>query len=135
MTKARRRADGHTEVTSYEPTPYDEIADGPSLVEVRLREQFIGDIEGEGTIRVTQAMHKNKSASFVGIERVHGALGGRKGSLLLQVSGTIVAKEMKAEWFVIPGSGTGELVGLRGDGGFRAQLGERGTVWLDYYFE
>jgi hypothetical protein len=42
------------------------------------------------------------------------------------------AKEMHAEWFVLDGSGTGELAGLRGDGGFEAQLGQHGSVWLDY---
>jgi hypothetical protein len=34
-----------------------------------------------------------------------------------------------------PGSGTGELRGLRGDGGFKAELGQHGTIWLDYDFE
>jgi hypothetical protein len=29
----------------------------------------------------------------------------------------------------------GELSALRGEGGFKARLGERGTVWRDYYFE
>jgi len=42
------------------------------------------------------------------------------------------AKEMHAQWFVLDGSGTGELAGLRGDGGFEAQLGQHGSVWLDY---
>ena len=48
---------------------------------------------------------------------------------------TILGKEMDAEWFVVPGSGTGALVGLRGEGGFEAQLGNQGSVWLDYSFE
>jgi len=41
----------------------------------------------------------------------------------------------RSEWFVVPGSGTEELVGLRGDGGFTAQLGQHGSIWLDYSFE
>ena len=35
---------------------------------------------------------------------------------------------MDSEWPVIPGSGTGELQSLRGDGGFKAQLGQQGTA-------
>jgi hypothetical protein len=35
----------------------------------------------------------------------------------------------------IPGSGTGQLIGLRGEGGFRANLGEGAQVHLDYWFE
>jgi Protein of unknown function (DUF3224) len=38
-------------------------------------------------------------------------------------------------WFVVPGSGTGELTGLRGEGGFTANLGEGADVTLDYWFE
>jgi hypothetical protein len=36
---------------------------------------------------------------------------------------------------VIPGSGTGQLAGLRGEGGFRASLGESAQVNLNYWFE
>jgi hypothetical protein len=42
---------------------------------------------------------------------------------------------MHAEWFVVQASGTEQLAGLRGDGGFDAQLGQHGTIWLDYFFE
>jgi hypothetical protein len=129
------RATGHTHVNSFEPTPYDEMADGPSLAENRVNETFTGDIEGEGTVRVIQAARKDGSGVFVGIERVRGTVGGRKGSFLLQVNGTDLGKERKAEWFVVPNSGTGDLKGLRGEGGFKAQRGEQGSIWLDYSFE
>jgi hypothetical protein len=135
MTGTKQRATGHTEVKSYQPTAYDEPGDGPSLLEIHVNERFIGDIEGEGTVRVIQAVQKDGSASFTGIERVRGALAGRAGSFLLQTSGTLAAKHVTARWFVVPGSGTGDVKGLRGDGGFEAQLGEHGTIWLDYYFE
>jgi hypothetical protein len=135
MAGTKRRATGHTAVKSYEPSAYDEMADGPSLLEIRVNETFTGDIEGEGTVRVIQAARKDGSATLVGIERVRGAVGGHKGSFLLQTTGTLAEKVLKAEWFVVPGSGTGELNGLRGEGGFKAQLGEHGFTWLDYYFE
>ena len=135
MAETKRRATGHTQVESYEPSAYDETPDGPSLLEIRVRETFSGDIEGEGTARVIQAARKDGSATLVGIERVRGAVGGHKGSFLLQTTGTLSGKELEAEWFVVPDSGTGELKGLRGEGGFKAQLGEHGSIWLDYYFE
>ena len=135
MTGTKRRATGHTVVKTYQPTAYDEMADGPSLFENRVDETFTGDVEGEGTVRVIQAARKDGSATFVGIERVRGAVGGRKGSFLLQISGTDLGRERKAEWFVVPGSGTGGLKGLRGEGGFQARRGEHGSIWLDYDFE
>jgi hypothetical protein len=42
---------------------------------------------------------------------------------------------VKGDWFVVPGSGTGELAGLRGEGGFQAELGQHADVTLDYWFE
>jgi hypothetical protein len=134
IERRSQRAAGRTEVKTYVPTTFDELSDGPALLEVQLTETFTGDIEAEGTARVIQAARKDGSATFVGLERVRGSIAGRKGTFLLEVSGTLVDKEMHAEWFVVPGSGTGELGRLRGDGGFNAQLGQRGSIWLDYYF-
>jgi hypothetical protein len=128
----RSRATGRTEVKTVVPTTFDQLAGAPTLIDVELTETFSGDIEGEGIVRVIQAAREGGVTTFVGIERVRGALAGRQGTFLLQVKGSIVGKEMHAEWFVLDGSGTGELAGLRGDGGFEVQLGQHGSVWLDY---
>jgi hypothetical protein len=133
--KKTHHAKGRTDVRSYTPTPFDEIADGPSLLEIQLTEKFSGDIQGDGTARVIQAVQKDGSASFAGIERVRGSIAGQSGSFLLQVTGTVAHKEMTAEWFVVAGSGTGELKGLRGEGGFKAEVGKHGSIWLDYHVE
>ena len=82
-----------------------------------------------------QAARADGTASFVGIERVTGSVGGRTGTFLLQDQGTVTGGVVEGEWFVVPGSGTGELPGLRGTGGFRANLGENATVNLTYWFE
>lgn len=131
----RQRAKGSTQVVSYVPTPFDEVADGPSLVEVKLLETFSGDIQGQSTVRVIQAVRKDGSMTFVGLQRVRGTIAGKTGSFLLQPHGTVVGKVTKAEWFVVPGSGTGDLSALRGEGGFEATLGQHGSYWLDYTFE
>jgi len=129
------RATGHTEVKAYVPTTFDETADGPALNEVQVTETFSGDIEGQGIARVIQVARRDGSASFVGLERVRGTIADLSGTFLLQVSGTLVGQQMQSEWFVVPGSGTGRLRGLRGDGGFKAQVGQHGAIWLDYFFE
>jgi hypothetical protein len=131
----RTHATGRIEVKTYEPQPYEEVEDGPDLVEIHVTETFSGDIEGEGVVRFLQAVGPDGSASFVGIERVTGSIGGRQGSFLLQDAGTLEGTTVKGDWVVIPGSGTGELAGLRGEGGFEAQLGEHASVTLDYWFE
>jgi hypothetical protein len=132
---SKTHATGRIDVKTYEPQPYEEVDGGPNLVEIHVTETFSGDIEGEGVVRFLQAVRDDGSASFVGIERVTGSIAGRPGSFLLQDAGTLEGSTVKGDWFVIPGSGTGELAGLRGEGGFEAELGEHAAITLDYWFE
>jgi hypothetical protein len=122
-------------VHKYEPSAYDEPAHGPALTRIHVEESFSGDITGDGVVEFLQAARADGSASFVGIERVTGELSGRRGTFLLQDAGTVQGNVASGDWFVIPGSGTGELTGLGGKGGFRARLGESARVHLDYWFE
>lgn len=132
---ARTHATAVITVHKYEPAAYDEPADGPVLTRIHVEESFAGDIAGEGLVEFLQAAGADGVASFVGIERVTGSLGGRTGTFLLQDAGTVQGSIVSGDWFVVPGSGTGQLAGLRGDGGFRANLGENAQVHLDYWFE
>jgi Protein of unknown function (DUF3224) len=134
-TASKTHATGRIDVKTYEPQPYEEVAKGPNLVEIHVGETFSGDIEGEGVARFLQAVREDDSASFVGIERVTGSIDGRNGSFLLQDAGTLEGTTVKGDWFVVPGSGTGELSGLRGEGGFSAELGQHASISLDYWFE
>jgi hypothetical protein len=53
---------------------------------------------------------------------------------VLETSGTFDGKIAEGEWKVVPGSGTEELRGLTGTGGFSAPLGPEASVTLDYDF-
>jgi hypothetical protein len=132
---ARTRASAVITVHKYEPAAYDQPAEGPALTRIHVEESFTGDITGDGVVEFLQAAQADGSASFVGIERVTGAVGGREGTFLLQDAGTVAGNIVSGDWFVIPGSGTAGLAGLRGEGGFRANLGEGAQVHLDYWFE
>ena len=134
-TPSTTRATGVITVRTYEPSQYEELAEGPVLSRIHVTERFSGDITGEGVVEFLQAARADGWASFVGIERVTGTLAGRAGTFLLQDSGTVDGGIVSGDWFVVPGSGTAELAGLRGEGGFRANLGEGAQVHLDYWFE
>jgi hypothetical protein len=129
------RANAVITVHKYEPVPYDEPGDGPALSRIHVEESFAGDITGDGIVEFLQAGRADGSASFVGLERITGSLSGRTGTFLLQDAGTVDGSVVSGEWFVVPGSGTGDLAGLRGTGGFRADLGSGAAVFLDYWFE
>jgi hypothetical protein len=103
----RTRANAVITVHKYEPSAYDERAEGPVLTRIHVEETFSGDLTGDGVVKFLQAARADGSASFVGIERVTGELAGRRGAFLLQDAGTVQGKVVSGDWFVIPGSGTG----------------------------
>jgi hypothetical protein len=131
----RKHARGTIQVKTYEPTTYGEQSGAPALVEIHVTEQFSGDISGSGSVRFLQALRLDGSASFCGMERVIGSLDGHEGTFLLQDGGTVQGTNVSGSWFVVPGSSSGQLVGLRGEGGFEAQLGQDALWTLDFWFE
>lgn len=133
-SRTRARADAEITVQNSETRPYDQ-GTGPELMEVRLNEKFTGDMEGESTVLALQLLRSDQSANLVSMQRFRGKLAGRQGSFVLQGSETVQKGSIKAAWFVVPGSGTDELCGLRGEGGFEGQFGKGSQGWLDYWFE
>jgi hypothetical protein len=130
----RTRAEATIAVQSVQAEPYDD-SESPGLMEIRITETFTGDIEGESPVRALQARRDDKSASLVSLQRFRGTLAGRPGSFVLQGSEVVEDGKITADWFVVPGSGTGELRGLRGEGGFEGAFGKGSRGCLDYWFE
>jgi hypothetical protein len=136
LESTRSHATGKTNVKVWDPKPYDQPADGPALVQIHLEEDFSGDIQGSGVADSLWAQLAEDAASMVGMARVTGSIAGRSGAFLLQAQGTLRGATVSSTWFVVPGSGTGQLSGLRGEGGFTGQRAQRGSdVTLDYWFE
>ncbi|BEP14090.1 DUF3224 domain-containing protein [Acidothermaceae bacterium B102] len=132
----RRDATASIAVSVWDPQPYDAPGAGPSLVRIHVEESFTGDLAGSGVATMLQALRPDGSASFCALERIEGALAGRSGSFVLQDAGELDADgHVTGTWFVVPGSATGELAGLRGEGGFDAQLGQHATGSLTYWFD
>ena len=131
---ARKRAEAKITVQNSEAKPYDQTA-RPALMEMHLNETFSGGMDGESTARALEVRREDRSASMVSMQRFQGKLGGRQGTFVLQGSEIVKNGKVKATWFVVRGSGTGELAGLRGEGGFEGDFGKGSTGTLDYWFE
>jgi hypothetical protein len=133
-SRTRARAKAKITVQNSEAKPYDQTAN-PALMEIHLNETFTGDIEGESPVRALQVLRDDHSASLVSVQRFRGKLAGRQGTFVLQGQETVENGKIKATWFVVPGSGTGDLSGLRGEGGFEGDFGKGSDGTLDYWFE
>jgi len=80
-----------------------------------IDKQFQGDLEAtsQGEM-LTAGTAVQGSAGYVAIERVSGTLHGRRGTFILQHSGTMTRGAPQLAVTVVPDSGTGELAGLSG---------------------
>jgi hypothetical protein len=107
------RATGTFTVDSWEPEPYDE-ADGATLARVQLKKTFGGDLVGTSVVEMLSAQAQDGSAAYVALERITGTVHGRSGTFVLQHCATMTGGGGSGSWTVVPGSGTGELRGLRG---------------------
>jgi hypothetical protein len=134
QSRGHARAEAKITVQNSEAKPYDQTA-SPALMDIHLNETFIGSIDGESPVRALQVLRDDKSAYLVSMQRFRGKLAGREGTFVLQGSEVVENGKIKAKWSVVPGSGTGDLSGLRGEGGFEGEFGKGSDGWLDYWFE
>ena len=122
-------------VVSWDEDQFDQQDSGPKLTRAHVRKSFNGDLTGTGNLLYLMTYASDTEGTFVGIERIVGSLGGRSGSFVLQHSGTYDGEKATAEWEVLQGSGTDELEGLTGSGGFSSGHAEEYEMTLDYEFE
>jgi hypothetical protein len=97
------------------PTAPDAWADGAVMGRNTLDKVYHGPLEAVAVGQMLHAMGTVKgSAAYSAIERVTGALDGRRGSFMLQHTGVMTRGAQSLLLTVVPDSGTDELAGLDG---------------------
>ena len=87
----------------------------PTLGRMTIDKEFHGDLQATSRGEMLAAMTAVEgSAGYVALERVSGTLHGRRGTFVLQHSGTMDRGAPTLSITVVPDSGTGELAGLAG---------------------
>jgi hypothetical protein len=121
------RIEATFEVANWEETPFDEGVGVSKLSEALVEKTYSGAIEGTSTTKWLMAYAPDKTATFVGIERVRGVVDGKRGTLVLLHDGTFEDGVARADLRVV--SGTDELKDVTGTGAFEAK--PAGSVSLD----
>lgn len=119
------------EITLWEESPYggddtlyERDADGPPIARVRMAKRWSGLLEGASTGEAQTCGQEG----YLATERIAGTLAGRDGSFVLQHGAMGAEGEPPRQFaWVVPGSGTGELAGLRGEGRV-----DHGVLTLDW---
>jgi len=119
-------------IKSWDEKPYSEGEDRPKLTRAAVAKTFAGDISGDGHVEYLMMYRSDGSATFVGLERIVGQVAGKTGSFVLQRTGVFENGMAKESYFVVPGSGTGDLRGLRGEGTSAVGHGIEHPLTLNY---
>ena len=115
------------EIANWDETPFDDGVGVSKLTEAFVGKKYSGDIDGTSTTKWLMAYSPDKTATYVGIERIKGTVGGKRGSLVLLHDGSFADGAATATLRVV--SGTDELAGTTGGGKFRAD--PAGSITLD----
>jgi Protein of unknown function (DUF3224) len=80
-----------------------------------IAKEFHGDLEAASVGQMLASMSEVKgSAGYVAIEKVTGTLHGRAGNFVLQHRGVMNRGAAELSVTVVPDSGAGDLVGMKG---------------------
>lgn len=106
-----------TFTVSLQPLPFESEDSEPKLLgRMTLDKQITGDLVATTKGQMLSAMTSTKgSAGYVAIERVTGVLGNKRGSFVLQHTGTMRRGAPSLSVTVVPDSGTEELAGIEGE--------------------
>jgi Protein of unknown function (DUF3224) len=123
------RIEASFEIANWDETPFDDGVGVSKLTVALVAKNYSGDIDGTSTTKWLMADAPDKTATYVGIERIKGMIGGKRGSLVLMHDGAFEGGAATATLRVV--SGTDELAGASGSGKFRADPAGSLTLDLD----
>lgn len=110
------KARGEFEVDLQPLDSFAEGREGIGLGRMSIEKVFRGDLEGTSRGEMLTARTTvEKSAGYVAIEQVEGALHGKRGTFVLQHWGSMDRGANRLLLEVVPDSGTGELANLSGE--------------------
>ena len=112
----RKTARAHFAITNWDEKPYSEGDGLPKLTRASVTKKLTGDVEGEGRVDYLMMYRLDGTASFVGLERVTAKIGDRSGTFVMQRDGVFENGMASETYTVVPGSGTGALATISGQG-------------------
>ncbi|MEU1673691.1 DUF3224 domain-containing protein [Streptomyces roseifaciens] len=125
LTPAATQTTGHFTFADWKEHDVTPAGTSPKLAHATVTNSFSGGIEATGTTCEYSIVYvTEKTGTFTGLEILSGSLDGREGTFVVEERGSFGTDgTVYCSFEVVPGSGTGELTGLRGTGSFTAEHG------------
>ena len=126
---------GHFTFADWKESAVTEEDGLPRLAHATVTNAFSGGIEAEATTcDYAIAYLTGTTGTFAGMELVAGRVDGHSGTFVLEERGRFEPDgTVHCSFEVVEGSGTGELTGLRGTGGFVYRHGETKVAYTFEY--
>jgi len=128
----RRQATATFGIKSWDEKPWHEGEGGRKLTRATVVKTYSGALDGEGTIEYVMAYSSEKSAVFVGLERVEGRLDGHDGTFVMKDDGGFENGVAASSFVIVEDSGTGDLHGISGRASVAAVEADTQTITFDY---
>jgi hypothetical protein len=131
---------GTFSVASFTPTdvtPQPAIETALPIGVARMEKVYEGPVSGRSATLFTAAFDQaTGQGTYLAMEAFEGSLDGRAGTFAWVHSATTSGTDRTHEFFlVVPGSGTGELAGIRGGGSMTVEADGTHRVTFDYELE
>ncbi|MBA2316146.1 MAG: DUF3224 domain-containing protein [Chloroflexi bacterium] len=125
------RLSGNFAVTTWDERTILEREPG-KVSQASVAQDLSGGIEGTARVEWLMCYRPDGTADFVGLQEIDGTVEGRRGSVVVTSIGVFDGERARGRWEVVAGSGTGELAGIEGSGGFDAPHEGQATFELEW---
>jgi hypothetical protein len=103
------------EITGWDQTVYhEEPGGGPKLARATVHRTFRNGVDGTSVTELLSAEGAD-GRGYLASELFTGSIDGRHGTVVFQHGGTDDAGKLHSFGHIVPGTGTGDLAGLRGE--------------------
>lgn len=117
---------GHFQITSWDESIFIEKDNDQKLSHAKVSQTYLGDLIGDSQLQYVMSYQSKSSAVFTGLEQFNGSIAGLAGACVFEHQGTFEQGVASSHFRIIPGSGSGELSDISGEGQF--QSGEAGQA-------
>lgn len=113
-------AEGQYKIEDWKEEPTIKLPTPQKATRAEIELTFSGDLIGTSQLTYLLAYNHDEHSHFTGIQYFSGELNGKKGSFVLLEQGEYKNKKVTSHWRIAEGSGTDELTGISGSGGYIA---------------
>ncbi len=117
--------------TAWNDVPY--VETGPRLSIAEKEAAYDGGLQGQGVLRYSVVQLPDGTSQFTGHQHIAGRLGDRAGAFVVEENGTGTRDGARATWRIVPGSGSGDLDGVTGEGSWTWEMGKENVDYTLSY--